>query len=297
VAQSAEGRVIDVEAVVNTDEAAGGSAGTREINDAASRNRQPEAVRVADFDASAGVDERNATAPRWDALTDAEAAAADADALLRDTVNAGDQAFKYSRGEAPGQKKATLWQGTTARFAPEDGKPLGGFRWDFIGSDFGEQAQAFGYGHYLAQQAWISQTRYRERLIKQRAGKRDTYTIPDGVGGVLELSARMNDPAYVLPDGTIIHSQQADARLASLARAAAQVSLDGYDRAKKTYEVLLRKAKEEIELQQQKLNEYRNSTTGDAGTDQARIAMMERGIEFQRNDAATYEADLAALTM
>jgi hypothetical protein len=294
VAQSAEGRVIDVDAIVNTDEAAGASTGTDQLNDAAARNRRPESVRAADFEASAAVDERNATAPRWEALNDAERAAADADAILRDTVQAGDQAFKYSRGEAPGQKKATLWQGTTARFAPEDGKPLGGFRWDFIGSDFGEQAQAFGYGHYLAQQAYISQTRYRERLLKQRAGKRDTYTIPDGVGGVLELSARNNDAAYVLADGTIVHLEQKDPRMAALARAAAQVDSYGYVRSKQAFEALVRMEREGLAKAQADFDRFVADNADDPGSAR-QINVLQRGLDRMQARVAEEEANLAAL--
>ena len=42
----------DVEAIVNTDEAVGATAGMEQIADAAQRNRQPEAIRVADFDSA-----------------------------------------------------------------------------------------------------------------------------------------------------------------------------------------------------------------------------------------------------
>lgn len=275
VAQSAEGRVLDVDAVVKTDPAAGALTGEQQIADAAARNRRPESIRSADFDASAAVDERLANAPRWEGLTDAEAAEAEAAALLRDTVQAGDQAFKYSRGEAPGQRKATLWQGTTARFAPEDGAPLGRFRWDFINSEFGERAQAFGYGHYLAQQAIISQTRYRERLIARSQGS-DFYTIPDGVGGVLELSRRNNDAAYQLADGTIVHIQQKDPRLAALARAAAQVDYSWYDRARETFENILRMERQSLEGAQKSL-EQADAAAADA---QSRI-LSPVGLAFE----------------
>ena len=97
VAQSAEGRVIEVDAIVKTDPAAG-TATASDVMDAAQTNLKPEAVRVADFEASALVDERNATAPKWDGVADAEAAAADADAVLSDTIKAGDESFKYSQG-------------------------------------------------------------------------------------------------------------------------------------------------------------------------------------------------------
>jgi hypothetical protein len=125
VAQSAEGRVLDVEALVLSDEAAGAVTGEREIADAAARNRRPEAIRVADFDASAEVDARNATAPKWQALTDAEAAEAEAAALLADTVKAGDHAFKYSRAQADWTQTPEFqaWFGDSKVVGP-DGEPL-----------------------------------------------------------------------------------------------------------------------------------------------------------------------------
>ena len=286
VAQSVDGRVIDVDAVMNTDEALGATAGVREINDAASRNSRPEALRTADFDASAAVDERLAAAPKWEGLTDAEAAEAEAAALLADTVKAGDTAFKYSRGEGPGQKKATLWQGSTARFSPEDGAPLGRFRWDFINSEGGEQAQAFGYGHYLAQQAWISQTMYRERLINRRAGGSE-YTIPDGVGGVMTLSRRDNDAAYVMPDGTIVHLSQKNPQMAALARAAAQVDSYGYAKSRQTFESLLRMEREALGEAQDNLNKaLSENATADAG-----LASVGLRIEVDGANQRLVDAD------
>lgn len=246
VGQAIDGRSIDVAAIVNTDPAVGGTSTAADVVASAERNQQPEAMRTADFDAAAAVDRRLATAPKWDALSDAEAASAEAETLLNDTIKAGDQAFKYSRGEAPGQKKATLWQGTTARFAPEEGAPLGRFRWDMINSDAGEGAQAFGYGHYLAQQAWISQTRYRERLLRENKDKLFKYTIPDGAGGVMELSPD-SDPAWVLPDGTIVHASQKDPTLAEKAKTIERINRSGYEDVRDTLErVGIASAKREL---------------------------------------------------
>lgn len=61
----------------------------------------------------------------------------------------------------------TLFHGSPTAFKPEEGAPLGRLRWKFINT--GEGAQAFGYGHYLAQQEWIARTRYRDRLVERRA--------------------------------------------------------------------------------------------------------------------------------
>jgi hypothetical protein len=99
VGQAIDGRSIDVVAIVNTDPAVGGTSTAADVVASAERNQQPEAIRTADFDAAAAVDRRLATAPKWDALSDAEAASAEAETLLNDTIKAGDQAFKYSRGD------------------------------------------------------------------------------------------------------------------------------------------------------------------------------------------------------
>lgn len=96
VAQSVDGRNVDVDAIVGMDESLA-SATTDDAIAAADRNFTPEQVATADFDAAAAVTQRVETAPKWDAVSDAEAAMTEADALLSDTVKAGDQAFKYSR--------------------------------------------------------------------------------------------------------------------------------------------------------------------------------------------------------
>ncbi len=98
VAQAVDGRSVDVEAVIGMD----GSRSTHGLPDvvrAADRNFEPENAPLADFETSALVDARNKAAPKdWD-LQAAEQADADADLALAETVKAGDQAYKYSRGE------------------------------------------------------------------------------------------------------------------------------------------------------------------------------------------------------
>lgn len=235
VAQSVAGIEVDVDAMVRADPAIG-QAGETEIRNAANRAQKPEADALADFAASEAVQERVDLAPKSRGLAEAEEAAAEAAALLSDVMKAGDQAFKYSRGEAPGQKKATLWHATTARFPADERGVHGGFRWDKINSDAGEGAQAFGYGHYLSQGPWISQSQYRERLIKMKASN-SSFEIPDGAGGVITLS-KDSDAAWQLPDGTIVHASQKDARLAALADAIAQVDGYGYARAKLAFDAI-----------------------------------------------------------
>ena len=63
----------------------------------------------------------------------------------------------------------TLFHGSPTAFKPEADAPLGRLRWKFINT--GEGAQAYGYGHYLAQQEWIARTRYRDRLVKRKANE------------------------------------------------------------------------------------------------------------------------------
>lgn len=287
VAQSVDGRMVEVDAIVGMDESLN-TASRADALAAADRNFQPEAVALADFDASADVQARVDAAPKWEGVKDAETALADADAMLADTVKSGDAAFRYSRGDAPGQKKATLWQGSTARFGAEEGAPLGRFRWDFINSEGGEQAQAFGYGHYLAQQAWISQTRYRERLVKMRSGASSSYSIPDGAGGMMTLSSS-NDPAWQLADGTIVHTSQKDLKLAAAARAAAQIEGYGYARARTTFENLLRMEREALARVQDARAKF------DAGEIGGNSADFDKRIVEAQDRVAAEEANLAAL--
>jgi hypothetical protein len=102
VAQSVDGRMVDVDAIVGMDDSVG-TATRADVVASAERNFEPEQVALANFDASAAVQARLDAAPKWDGVKDAEAALGEAQTLLADTVKAGDQAFKYSRG----QKKDT----------------------------------------------------------------------------------------------------------------------------------------------------------------------------------------------
>lgn len=105
VAQSVDGRDVDVDAIAGMDPARD-TATLRDAAAAADRNLQPEAVAIADFDAAEAVQARLDNAPRWATLEDAEAQAAEVDALLADTVRAGDDAYKYSRDIEPATPEA-----------------------------------------------------------------------------------------------------------------------------------------------------------------------------------------------
>jgi hypothetical protein len=85
----------------------------------------------------------------------------------------------------------TLFHGAPVEgFAAEEGAPLGRLRWKYINT--GEGAQAFGYGHYLAQQEWISRTRYRDRLVERKAGS-GNVTVVDGRVVTLEQFRELGD--------------------------------------------------------------------------------------------------------
>lgn len=102
-----------------------------------------------------------------------------------------------ARGDAPWYM--TLFHGTPNPFKPEEGAPLGRLRWKYINT--GEGAQAFGYGHYLAQQEWIARTRYRDRLVRIKGRSSMTIDLPDG--GKFEFDAS-EGPAYRVGD-RIVH--------------------------------------------------------------------------------------------
>jgi hypothetical protein len=101
VAQSVEGRNVDVDAIVGMDEAVGTST-IEDVKAAADKSFEPESQASADFAASAAVEARVKVEGKksW-ALDDANLALGDADTALADTLKAGDQAFQYSRDAVP----------------------------------------------------------------------------------------------------------------------------------------------------------------------------------------------------
>ena len=62
-------------------------------------------------------------------------------------------AFEAAKNAGP---LMTVWQGSPHRFAPTKNNPLGEFDATKIGS--GEGAQAYGYGHYLAENKGVAKT-------------------------------------------------------------------------------------------------------------------------------------------
>jgi hypothetical protein len=108
VAQSVDGRAVEVDAIVGMDP----GRQTTTIDDVAAamdRNVSPDEQPLADVEAARAVEERNAAAPKWQALEAADQAQAEADAALGDVVKAGEQAFRYSREKsaAPAVDEAT----------------------------------------------------------------------------------------------------------------------------------------------------------------------------------------------
>ena len=89
-----------------------------------------------------------------------------------------------SGGGLLGSLKA--YHGSPAKFAPVEGKPLGAFDDRFINT--GEGAQAYGYGHYLAENEGVAQG-YRKKLSGPR---------PDHTGEIApEFKAALNAEDYL----------------------------------------------------------------------------------------------------
>lgn len=156
VAQAVDGRSVDVEPIIGMDESRQ-SHTMDDVTAAADRNFEPENMALADIEAAAAVQARVDAAPKWDGVKDAEAALADADALLADTVKAGDQAFKYSR-EAIGPEVAegdsgnvVAYYGNGAEsFINADKNTDGSFQITESGLQEGLRGQGLGLGMYRA---------------------------------------------------------------------------------------------------------------------------------------------------
>ena len=232
-------------------------------------------------------------------------------------------------GDAPWYM--TLFHGTPNPFKPEADAPLGRLQWRFINT--GEGAQARGYGHYLAQQEWIARTRYRDRLSSARkatttivnnqvipqdlirdygrallevkdqlkgksAGEipfilRDKYGNkfdPIFEGKALQIGEK-DEPAWNI-GGRIVHEQMAGNDKA-LAMAASQVSSFGYARAKQTFENFVQLSREELARQELGAQTRIAALSGD--TADAARAMINRGVDYERNLVSENEAALSAL--
>ena len=90
VAQSLQGQAVEVDPILSGVDGA-------EMQSKMEKSLAPENSRTADFEQSRMIDEENASAPKWQALQDAEAAMVEADAILADAVKVADTAFKRSK--------------------------------------------------------------------------------------------------------------------------------------------------------------------------------------------------------
>lgn len=152
--QVMSGKNVDVQPIVDADPAIGTATSEDVLSMFADQDR-PEAHRTVDMDASREVAANVAQAPRaWDAShakLEADAAVLELERLAKNQ----DEAWKYARA----------YHGTPAIFPADERGDLGGFRWDKMGT--GEGAQAFAFGHYLAQDEMISRKQYRDRLVQK----------------------------------------------------------------------------------------------------------------------------------
>jgi len=123
----------------------------------------------------------------------------------------------------------TLFHGSPTAFKPEPGAPLGSLRWRYINT--GEGAQAFGYGHYLAQQEWIARTRYRDRLVKRKENEAVLrLEDPNDPGAYIRIGAD-DVPAYRIGN-KVIHENFSDSSLSYPAVAIRLVKDFGYSTAR-----------------------------------------------------------------
>jgi hypothetical protein len=104
VAQMLAGYGLSIEPIIKTDAAFPENITPADLKKNADLSLQPENIRAADFEASENIEFDNQNSQGWNGLSDAEAAVADADALLDQTIAAGDQAYKYSRSQGGADK-------------------------------------------------------------------------------------------------------------------------------------------------------------------------------------------------
>lgn len=155
VLQMSEGRAPRVESIVNSDPNVG-TAKPADVQVDALSLEDPTGLFTSNAEASAQVAARAASAPKeWGAEV-LDAQIGDVMGIIDQMKKSAEDAFKYARA----------YHGTPHIFPGDARGELGGFRWDKMGT--GEGAQAFGFGHYLAQDERISRSQYRDRLVERR---------------------------------------------------------------------------------------------------------------------------------
>lgn len=162
VLQMSEGRAPRVESIVNSDPNVG-TATPADVQVDAQAMQDPEGLFTSSAEASAQVAARAAAAPKEWGVEALDAQIGDVMATIDQMTKSAEDAFKYARA----------YHGTPHIFPGDARGEFGGFRWDKMGT--GEGAQAFGFGHYLAQDERISRSQYRDRLVSKRrdAAKRN----------------------------------------------------------------------------------------------------------------------------
>jgi hypothetical protein len=104
VAQMLSGYNLSIDPIIKTDAAFPDTVTAADLKKNADLSLKPENIRAADFEASEEIAFDNQNSQGWDGLSDAEAAVADADTILDQTIAAGDQAYKYSRSQGGADK-------------------------------------------------------------------------------------------------------------------------------------------------------------------------------------------------
>jgi hypothetical protein len=74
----------------------------------------PENIGVADFEASAKIDDENAASQKWDTVSDAQQALDEADIILNNAIKDGNDAFKYSRSNQDQARELFVQHNLTA---------------------------------------------------------------------------------------------------------------------------------------------------------------------------------------
>jgi predicted GNAT family acetyltransferase len=97
IAQLSEGKNLNIDPIMRTDPNIDGSVTAADIVAAAKAADAPENIGVADFEASAKIDDENAASQKWDTVSDAQQALDEADIILNNAIKDGNDAFKYSR--------------------------------------------------------------------------------------------------------------------------------------------------------------------------------------------------------
>jgi hypothetical protein len=104
-----------------------------------------------------------------------------------------------------GRLFVTLYHGTPYVWPADEGRPIGGFRWDKLGT--GEGAQAFTYGHYLTMVKRIAEAQYRDRLLEQKGMGQAAVFMPDA--RLLSQRLSMGPRRELLSQEAVAHLEDA----------------------------------------------------------------------------------------